>query len=132
MDHQHGIFIRDGVVCPERWFSQTVRPLFLLKEAYHGDGDWDLIADHLLTEGKIGRHTTWKRISQWTRGLMLTTEDCLYPYADEAADHVSKSLSASGRRGQRQEKVVGRKSRIIRKFSGMRNMTAGSFAVRLN
>ena len=88
MDHQHGIFIRDGVVCPERWFSQTVRPLFLLKEAYHGDGDWDLIADHLLTEGKIGRHTTWKRISQWTRGLMLTTEDCLYPYADEAADHV--------------------------------------------
>ena len=32
MDHQHGIFIRDGVVCPERWFSQTVRPLFLLKE----------------------------------------------------------------------------------------------------
>ena len=88
MDHQHGIFIRDGVVCPERWFSQTVRPLFLLKEAYHGDGDWDLIADHLLTEGKIGRHTIWKRISQWTRGLMLTTEDCLYPYADEAADHV--------------------------------------------
>ena len=77
MDHQHGIFIRDGVVCPERWFSQTVRPLFLLKEAYHGDGDWDLIADHLLTEGKIGRHTIWKRISQWTRGLMLTTEDCL-------------------------------------------------------
>ena len=88
MDHQHGIFIRDGVVCPERWFSQTVRPLFLLIEAYHGDGDWDLIAVHLLTEGKIGRHTNWKRISQWTRGLMLTTEDCLYPYADEAADHV--------------------------------------------
>ena len=34
IDHQNGVFIRDGVVCPEQWFLQKVRPLFLLKEAY--------------------------------------------------------------------------------------------------
>ncbi len=85
-----------------------------------------------MTEGKIGRHTTWKRISQWTRGLMLTTEDCLYPYADEAADHVFEIPICVRPPWSTSRKVVGRKSRIIRKFSGMRNMTAGSFAVRLN
>ncbi|MDY2595461.1 MAG: hypothetical protein SOW34_11385, partial [Oliverpabstia sp.] len=29
-----GIFISDGVVSPEIWYSQNVRIVFLLKEAY--------------------------------------------------------------------------------------------------
>ena len=30
IDHRSNIFIRDGVICPEQWFSpsQKVRPLF--------------------------------------------------------------------------------------------------------
>ena len=40
IDHPASVFISDGIVCPGQWFSQKVRPLFLLKEAYHGSGDW--------------------------------------------------------------------------------------------
>ena len=87
IDHGKNVFIRDGVVCPNRWFSQKVRPLFLLKEAYHGTGDWDLIKEHLLTKENIGKHITWKRISQWTRGLLHTSSTYLCPFADEAAMH---------------------------------------------
>ena len=36
INHSQNVFIRDGIVCPEQWFSQKVRPLYLLKEAYHG------------------------------------------------------------------------------------------------
>lgn len=27
INHSKNVFIRDGIVCPERWFSQKVRPL---------------------------------------------------------------------------------------------------------
>ena len=57
INHSKNVFIRDGIVCPEQWFSQKVRPLFLLKEAYHGTGDWDLIKDHLLTKEKENLQT---------------------------------------------------------------------------
>lgn len=87
IDHGKSVFIRDGVVCPEQWFSQKIRPLFLLKEAYHETGDWDLIRDHLLTNEKMGKHITWKRVSQWTRGLLHTSNTYLCPFADEAAMH---------------------------------------------
>ena len=48
INHPASVFISDGIVCPGQWFSQKVRPLFLLKEAYHGSGDWDLIALSLI------------------------------------------------------------------------------------
>lgn len=51
IDHTQN-FICDGVVCPEKWFSQSIRPLYLLKEAY-GEGSRDLIADHLCKSGQI-------------------------------------------------------------------------------
>ena len=34
INHGKEIFIRDGVISPEQWFTQKVRPLFLLKEAF--------------------------------------------------------------------------------------------------
>lgn len=41
IDHSSNIFIRDGIICPQQWFSESrkVRPLFLLKEAYGGNED---------------------------------------------------------------------------------------------
>ena len=87
INHSKNVFIRDGIVCPEQWFPQKVRPLFLLKEAYHGTGDWDLIKDHLLTKEKMGKHITWKRVSQWTQGLLHTSTTYLCPFRDEAAMH---------------------------------------------
>ena len=37
-------FITDGVMDPEKWFAQAERPLFLMKEAYGGEEDWDLFS----------------------------------------------------------------------------------------
>ncbi len=79
INHQDNIFIEDGVVCPEQWFSQTVRPLFLLKEARGGTKNWNLIREHLLQDGKIGTGT-WKQVSQWSKGLLGTTEHDMVPY----------------------------------------------------
>lgn len=78
IDHANTVFIRDGVVCPELWFAQRTRPLFLLKEAYNGDGDWDLASDHLLTSNSASR--MWRRVSHWTYALLNTTAEELVPY----------------------------------------------------
>ena len=86
IDHKNTVFIKDGVVCPDTWFSDDahVRPLFLLKEAYGGKEDWDLIQDHLTKDQAISK--IWKRISEWTKGLLETTADHTAPYvADEHA-----------------------------------------------
>lgn len=78
IDHRNSVFIRDGVVCPETWFSQEIRPLFLLKEAYGGEDDWDLAKDHLLVKRRIDK--IWERISEWPRGIFATTNTELPPY----------------------------------------------------
>lgn len=87
IDHKNNVFISDGIVCPEQWFSQKVRPLFLLKEAYHGEGNWDLISEHLLTDKRIGSGT-WRRVSEWTYGIMATTANKIPPYpVDETINY---------------------------------------------
>lgn len=78
INHANTVFIRDGVVCPELWFAQQTRPLFLLKEAYNGNGDWDLASNHLLTAKPASR--MWRRVSHWTCALLNTTEEELAPY----------------------------------------------------
>lgn len=87
IDHRNSIFIKDGVVCPEKWFSQNIRPLFLLKEAYGGQADWNLIEDHLLQTYSINK--MWNRISLWTKGIFATTKETIAPFeeADLCATH---------------------------------------------
>lgn len=80
IDHRGHTFIRDGVVCPETWFAQEIRPLFFLKEAYGGDQDWDLVDDLRDGSRKIRGSQTWRRISEWACGLMATTGDAILPY----------------------------------------------------
>ncbi len=84
INHADSVFISDGVVCPEKWFSQNIRPLYLLKEAYGGEGDWSLIDDLLLTDKPSSK--MWKQISEWTYGLMTTTEGHITPYTTKL-DH---------------------------------------------
>lgn len=84
IDHPASVFISDGIVCPGQWFSQKVRPLFLLKEAYHGSGDWDLIAQHLMTRDRM-KKSIWRRVSEWTYGLTGTTKDAILPFPDDEA-----------------------------------------------
>lgn len=79
INHRDGIFIRDGVVCPDKWFSQTIRPMFLLKEAYAGEADWDLCKEHLLSTDKKMSHM-WMRVCQWTEGIFNTTKERIFAY----------------------------------------------------
>lgn len=84
IDHANSVFIRDGVVCPDQWFSQSIRPLFLLKEAPRWENDCDLIKDHLTKNYDI--HKMWQRISFWTKGLFETTPDYLMPFESRSPD----------------------------------------------
>lgn len=78
-------FIKDGVVCPEQWFSQKTRPLFLLKEAYTTDGNMDdLIADHLRSNAPM--HKMWERISYWTKGILeISQKGIIPPYQQDTS-----------------------------------------------
>ena len=79
IDHKNKVFIKDGVVCPEQWFSQEIRPLFLLKEAYGDDKDWSLI-DFLSSNERMSK--MWNRVAHWTYGLMKTDANRIEPYFD--------------------------------------------------
>lgn len=80
INHRSHTFIRDGVVCPEKWFAQGIRPLFLLKEAYGKDQDWDLI-DYLRDGSRrISESQMWRRISEWSCALLTTTRNSILPY----------------------------------------------------
>lgn len=70
-NHKDTVFISDGIVNPDLWFSNENRVLFLLKEAYGGTENWDLINDLLKTNQTLG--PTWKRVSQWTYGILNTS-----------------------------------------------------------
>lgn len=64
-------FISDGVMNPEKWFAQADRPLFLLKEAYGGERDWDLARDHIMRDSQDGKlPKIWQRISLWAYGVL--------------------------------------------------------------
>lgn len=78
------VFVEDGIVLPEKWFAQQVRPLFLLKEAYGGTEDWSLL-EHLVPEKQENQQScgaTWRKVTQWTYGI-LGTDVCNIPVFDE-------------------------------------------------
>lgn len=70
-------FVTDGVVCPEVWFSQTTRVLYILKEANNGgegDGtDWSL--PDYLNRPDGGKGRTWTAAAEWQYALQNTTAD---------------------------------------------------------
>ena len=88
INHRNNIFISDGVVYPEVWYSQNVRVLFLLKEAYtkNGNSDWDLVKDHLLLKEKKMSHL-FKRICQWTQGILNTSQDDIPAFFSGLSDN---------------------------------------------
>lgn len=79
INHAEQIFIEDGVICPEQWFSQDVRPLFLLKEAYGWGKDGSLIDEYLMDEN-IKLYRIWRNVCEWTEGIFETTKECLPVY----------------------------------------------------
>lgn len=82
--YQDEVFVRDGIVNPDKWASQEVRPLFLLKEAYRGTKSWNLINECILVDNGKLIDKTWKKVTQWTYGIMNTTETTT-PFFDESS-----------------------------------------------
>lgn len=85
IDHSTGVFVKDGVVCPDEWFSQSIRPLFLLKEAHGGESDWDLINSYLLNED-YKTTNLWKRVSIWTKGIFNSTSEKIERFDNDDVD----------------------------------------------
>ena len=63
---KNDVFVSDGVVNPKIWFGNTIRPLYILKEAYGGNEDWDLV--DWLREKNEDKYMakTWRTICSWT------------------------------------------------------------------
>lgn len=83
IDHSTN-FIEDGVICPETWFSQSIRPLFLLKEAYDGDADHADLRKHitrLISKDDKTPSITLKRVAEWASGIFSTNEKTIKPFS---------------------------------------------------
>ena len=81
INHPARVFISDGIVAddPDEWYRQDCRPLFLLKEAYGGDQDWDLTwYVRSVADGK-NKNRTWRNVAMWTYGLLNTHADHALP-----------------------------------------------------
>lgn len=70
-------FVTDGVMDPEQWFKRAERIMFVIKETYSDkhEKDWDLAADHVLSNEKIGQKTIWRNISLWAKGMQYICSD---------------------------------------------------------
>ena len=78
IDHQKNGFISDGIVNMIQWGDgDNKKILFVLKEAYGENQEWDL------AEWLRDQHPTisiWKRIAKWTYGLQNTDSKTICPY----------------------------------------------------
>ena len=81
INHTENVFIEDGVLCPEQWFSQDIRPLYLLKEAYGWKQDGSLIDDQLMDE-KVRLHRIWRNVCEWTEGIFETSKESMPQYRE--------------------------------------------------
>lgn len=78
----YSVFIKDGVIDPEVWYTQDERILFILKEAYTNEEiteNADLTDDlkkYVSSKGRI-----WNAVAEWTYGLTNTAKDTV-PYFD--------------------------------------------------
>lgn len=78
-NHRGYAFVTDGVVNPAVWEKQEKRILYILKEAYGEEKDWDL-CEWLIREGT--KKKIWKRICQWTEGLLQTDTKSIHGYSE--------------------------------------------------
>lgn len=81
INHNADGFIKDGIIKPHIWFKSECRPLFLLKEAYNGNGSkdsWDL-CEWIRSDGEsVNKISTWMTISLWAKGIIETSAEKLY------------------------------------------------------
>ncbi len=73
-----GTFIKDGVISPNDWFAQDIRPLFLLKEAYGEGNTWNLV--DLINNTSKSAVGAFAAIPYWTEAIFNTTKDKIEPF----------------------------------------------------
>lgn len=81
INHSVDGFIKDGIINPHTWFQLECRPLFLLKEAYNGNGSndsWDLCEWIRSDYESVSKINTWMTISLWAEGIINTNAEKLY------------------------------------------------------
>lgn len=79
------VFVKDGVINPDVFYSSNLRPLFLLKEAYgKSKDDCNIAEEHNCNTGEncIQKNKTWPNISRWTYALMNTTKEKSAEYVE--------------------------------------------------
>ena len=72
-------FFKDGVICPDVWFNQEIRPLFLLKEAYKEESTTDFDMRRWMngtykTPFNQVNFIVFKKILQWTSTVFYNKE----------------------------------------------------------
>lgn len=77
--NHRNVFIEDGIINPEIWKDKTSGKhiLFILKEAYGGEGDWSLSEE---VKKNAPWSAVWNRIVEWTYGISLTTVNTIARY----------------------------------------------------
>lgn len=87
INHDADGFIKDGIINPSTWFRSACRPLFLLKEAYNGNGSndsWNLCEWIRSGYESVSKINTWMTISLWAQGIMHTDAESIYHLPNEA------------------------------------------------
>lgn len=86
INHDADGFIRDGIINPSTWFYSNCRPLFILKEAYNGNGSndsWDLCEWIRSDLERVSKINTWMTISLWAQGIIHTDVETLHHLPNE-------------------------------------------------
>ena len=121
--HKENVFIKDGIVCPETWFNSDKRPLYLLKEAYGGNDDWNLIDDYLTKNDNINS-VTWRRVSLWSKGILKTSKDHLEVFNPEDEElHKFNNKYLRNIAVINVKKVVVKNLQVMMKLQNMRKKT---------
>lgn len=74
-------FVTDGIICPQEWYKQEDKILFILKEAYstNSSDDWSLVDCLNNPDGRDGR--IWTAIAEWCHAVQNTDAD-FFPLFD--------------------------------------------------
>ena len=83
INHARDLFIKDGIVNEDKWKNTGVPKVsFVMKEAYDSkDSGWDRELAEWINRGDCWKRKIWRRIAQWSYGILNTTCEKICPYS---------------------------------------------------
>lgn len=73
------VFIEDGIVNKNE-YKKSKKILFLLKEAYGSNKDWNLTNE---LKERAPWSSIWRRVAEWSYGIHNTDEKIIAPYSTD-------------------------------------------------